>query len=490
MSGLRSLNNTLLALLISAAPATAFGAWSSECKSSANSAKQACEGAAAAAKGGDAGDTAKNMARFGNANEIKNPATAMQQHGTANAQRFTQAKNTCEEKHKECESTCKRKEGERSAAEANPQTQAAAKADKAPMQEGEKVCAAILPLIAELGAGAGQAAQAAADAGKTGGSSGMMPMPIPIPSGDKGDQTGAPTQGNNPTSDQINCDAEGNSRYSDCNNHYIGKCENAMTAAGCDGFINRYCGNYNPAPAPAPAPGNDSLSLSAQSTAATANLVADKQGEGLGSAFCKKATAYKFCQMAGRSECPSCKNLNSPWAGTNQAMLADAQNTCPTDPMFLDAAVQQQMNNPTADTNTSTNTGSVATQSLDRLGNSAGSAAGGAGGGMSTQSQGSGGAGSVTPGQGSGISEGYNGPSLAMGTGYGGGGGGSYEGGASGPGYQPESVNGNTNRAPSSVTVPGEPRDVARQYGPSIFSIQSTTYRDMCNRGRFLHCRK
>ncbi len=491
------LSQIVVLVVLVCAPLSAWsgGRWSGPCKSTAEASKAACEGAAANAKAGDAGRTAGNMARYGNANEISNPGAAMNQHGTANAQAFTAAKGVCEQKQKECEQKCKTQEQQRRNALANQTTRTEAQQDRPPMEEGEKTCAAILPLITELGSGAGQAAKAAADAAKTNGASNSgMPLPLPIPLPGKDDKKEDGAKGENPVAEKLNCDNEGYSKYSDCNDHYIGKCEKGMTAAGCDGFIARYCGGTQASkPAPAPVPGNDSLKLSVQ----TANLVADKQGEGLGSKFCQKVTAYKYCQMAGRSECPSCKNLNSPWpAESNPGQLADAQKSCPTDPMFLDPAVQAQMKKP-ADKAPSTDAGQVSTSSInDRFSatpQSAGSASGsGSGGNLG----GAGGAGSVGAEPGQGVSEGYKSQSSSDSFGGGGGGGGgdngsgsNYEGSASGPGYSPASVNGNANRAPTMVGQAG-PKDVANQYGPSVFSIQSTTYKDMCARGRLLHCRR
>ncbi len=76
--------------------------------------------------------------------------------------------------------------------------------------------------------------------------------------------------------------------------------------------------------------------------------------------------------------------------------------------------------------------------------------------------------------------------------GGGGGGGSSYAGeesdSTSGPGYQPGGVEKESARGPSQVVGPRA--DVGNQYGPNVFSIQSATYRDMCNRGRLLNCRR
>ena len=478
------------------------GQWSQPCKSSAEASKAACVGEAAKAKAADAGRTSQNMARYGSANEITNPGAAMNQHGTANAQNFPAAKSLCEQKQKECEQKCKTQESQRKSAEANPKTRALAQADKTPMQEGEKTCASILPLIAELGTGASEAAKAAGEAGKTNSASNGMPLPLPIPLPGKDDKKEEGAKGENPMAEKLNCENEGYSKYSDCNDHFIGKCEKGMTAAGCDGFIARYCGGTQtptPAPAPVPVPGNDSLKLSVQtanSAAVTANLVADKQGEGLGSKFCQKVTAYKYCQMAGRSECPSCKNLNSPWpAQSNPGQLADAQKSCPTDPMFLDPAVQAQMKKP-SDAPAS-DASQVSTSLInDRFSSSAPSAGAAGGGGGGGSLGGAGGAGSVGAEPAQGVAGTYQSQSasdsFAAGGGAGGGGdggGSSYEGSASGPGYAPASVNGNARREPTMVGQAG-PKDVANQYGPSVFSIQSTTYRDMCARGRLLHCRR
>jgi|GEM_PF-6941208 len=500
MSGRGSLIKTIVALFIWT-PFTAFagkGDWSNRCEAEGKKATQACQGYSNTAKAADIGQSNSQQKALGTGGLVNNGASAVVKQAQDQAGRLTDAQNKCKTEEEKCKSACDKEEQDRKSKLALPDTPSKppikVKAEQDTEVENTKQSACILPIVAimgDLGKGAAAANQAAADAGKTGGASNSTPPIPPISPSQGGQEEGK--KDSNPVAEKLNCEAEGNSRYSDCNSHYIEKCQNAMTTTGCDGFINRYCGSYNP-PAndtiTATPVGNDSLSLSAQSStkqsaAVTANLVADKQGEGMGSAFCKKATAFKFCQMAGRSECPSCKNLNSPWSMDGSVAAAtEAQKTCPTDPMFLDAAVQQQLANPTAATTNAS--GTVTTQSTkDRLSPGSNAAVSGGSGAMNTQTAGAIGTGSSV------LERTYSGPSLANGSGYGGGAGGSYEGQATGPGYEPASVNGDAQRAPaSSLAVQGGPRDVAIKYGPSVFSIQSTTYRDLCARGRFLHCRR
>ena len=498
-----SLNNTCVALALFITPAPSLaGEWSDKCEQAGKKSKAACDAAANSAKAADNAQAAGNIAGVGSSSTVNPAAGAMKKQAQDQQNRLNGAKNKCEEEKKNCEQECDQEENKRKQ-EANkdpklPRTQQA-KADEGPLKE-KKQSACIVPLLAvigDLGSGAAQAGQAAQQAGNTGGSSGGMPMPLPIPLGGGNDKKDTPSQATNPTPDKLNCETEGNSRYSDCNSAYIEKCQNSITAAGCEPFINRYCGNTSTTPTQTNTPattGNDNLSLSTQSTSVTANLVADKQGEGLGSDFCKKVTATKFCAMAGRAECPSCKNLNSAWpVASSSNSLAAAQSTCPTDPMFLDPAVQAQVNVGTSTPSTANTMSSVSTQSIGSK--PVGAAGGSAGGSGSMHDGGAGGAGSVggAPGgaarDASSSGSSFGGGDFGAGGG-GGGGGSSYQGDASGPGYNPASVNGQAQRAPAAVAGQAVARDVANQYGPSVFSIQSTTYRDMCARGRFLHCRR
>lgn len=505
-----SLNNTCVALAILMAPAISeAGQWSNRCEQAGKKSKAACDGAANSAKAADNAQAAGNIAGVGQQKTVNPGSNTLQKQAKDQAGRLNNAKNQCEQEKKKCEEECDKEEKDRQSKENlpnqpppnGPPIKQEAMQDEGKVDE-KKQSACIVPLLAvigDLGSGAAQAGQAAQQAGNTGSSSGGMPMPLPIPlGGGKDDKKDTPAQTNNPTSDKVNCEAEGSSRYSDCNSAYIEKCQNSTTAAGCEPFISRYCGNTGsttttPSQTNTPSTtGNDNISLSTQSTSVTANLVADKQGEGLGSAFCQKITAIKFCAMAGRSECPSCKNLNSAWPAASTSTLASAQTTCPTDPMFLDPAVRAQLGTGTSTPSSSNSMSNVSTQSISSKPVSA--AGGAASGGGSMHDGGAGGAGSVGGAPG-GASRDGAGTSVSIGSGDfggggGGGGGGSYSGDASGPGYNPASVNGHASRTPTAVVGQNGPRDVANQYGPSVFSIQSTTYRDMCARGRFLHCRR
>ncbi len=479
------------------------GKWSDKCEQAGKKSEAACKGASNGAKAVDTAQANGNIAGVGSSSTVNPAAGALQQQAKDQAGRLTAAKNKCEEEKNDCEKKCEEEEKKRQSKEnlpdgpnGPPPEKVEAKADKGPLKE-KKQSACIAPIMAmmgDLGSGAADASKAAADSGKTGGSSGGMPPMPPMPPPGGGDKKEDATKPDPAVTPVLNCETEGYAKYSDCNGHYITKCETAMNSPTCEPFIARYCGANTPAQPTMS--GNDSLSLSAQSTAAaaaTANLVADKQGEGLGSAFCKKVTAYRFCQMAGRQQCPSCKNQNSAWASNNNAgQLADAQKTCPTDPVFLDPAVLKQVNGATGIGTSAPAAGST-TSATDRLSSAVDTpgVGGGTGGGAMG---GAGGAGSTANNPTGGVHEGaYTGPSLADGAGYGGGGGGgaSDDGSASGPGYDPASVNGIAKRGPAATLASqGGPKDVAVQYGPSVFSIQSTTYRDMCAKGRFLHCRR
>lgn len=486
MSGMASY---ILVLLVFSLPAFA-GQHAQKCKQAGDSSKAQCEGAAKAAGGADAAQAGKNIAGAG-ANPNVNIGSGAQGSQIADQTgRLTQAKSACEAAKKDCESKCDAAEA---AAKADPNQQVRTSEPPQVKSEKEKSCVAPLAmLIGQIDSGLGNLAGDAKGTGDTKGSSGGMPMPIPIPPKDDKKEEPKPAADNLGT--PLNCAQDGTQKYSDCNDYYINKCSGNMSQPGCDPFINRYCGpgtatNTTPPPADdALGTPNTTIPISNFSVA-TANLVADKQSEGMGTSFCQKANSAKFCQGAGREQCPSCKNLSN-WSATpiqTAEQLKAAQNACPSDPMFLDPAVAAKAAG-TTDATVPTSGISTMSTSTDKMGAVSGGI--GAAGGVNAV----GGAGSNAGTNGevseSGISEGsFRGVNMDA---AGSGGGGSSTGGdeVSNSGeIGVQSAGGARARLPAGNLISGA-RDVANQYGPSIFSISTTTYKALCTRGRLLHCRE
>ncbi len=243
MNGLGSLIKSVVVLLLAfAVPsiAGAKGAWSSKCEGPAENAKNTC-----VAKGGEAtsADGVLNkigLSKFGSTPQQHDAAKFLKDHGQANTLKATQSAKACEAAHEACKSACTKAEQERAKAEgsSNPTLSAQAKADEPAMKKASETCAAVIPLLAEMKSGAAQAANAAKQAEATEKSSGgILPLPIPIPLGG-GDKKGEPTAPvgavapgtSTPTTpvtpEKLDCEANNNQQYSDCNNHFIEKCKN------------------------------------------------------------------------------------------------------------------------------------------------------------------------------------------------------------------------------------------------------------------------
>jgi hypothetical protein len=228
--------------------------------------------------------------------------------------------------------------------------------------------------------------------------------------------------------------------------------------------------------------------------------VVDKGGEGLGSDFCRMYQAYKFCQSGSREECPSCRGTASYGSGEcisnaakclSPADLTDAQNKCPTDPIFLDPEVKKQIAE--ADPKdpekiAEEGGGGKAPPTTPPVAGAAGAAGSGGGGGLGGGGDGSAGGAAAEYGSAQ--------ESLPMGTAVGadsGGGGGGFGSGRF-PTFGDEE---DPTRRPSSGLSPqssrgggaeGLPQDVSVQNGPNVFSLSTMVYRSMCGRGSLSRC--
>lgn len=494
MSGSRVFSKYIVLVLLMS-PSLSWAAaptWAQDCEKAGQQSTKACEGAANAAKAGDNAQAAGNMAGAGSSSNVNMGANALQQQGQAQAARLTQAQQQCQQEQEKCKQQCDQEENDRKPREPktpqqDPMSPAARAQSGQVEQKKQSACIApIAAIMGDLGKGASDAANAANGANQTGNASMPMPIPIPPKKEDKKEDEKKPDQ----LQAQLDCKQSGTHVYADCNNTYIQKCLQNMEDSGCSDFSNRYCSNGSVTGTPPPTPPKDDNLMATFSTQQqNPNWTKGKDGEGMGSEFCKKSNAFKYCKVAGRTDCPSCKSLSNPWPLTGEQLKA-SQNTCPTDPMFLEPAVQAQLNNttttpPSTTGNTSTGYG-TGTTGNDNIALQAQSMGGGSGGGFGTQSGGTGGAGEISGG---GIAEGTpNGMNMTT-TGSGGGSSANYQSGS----YQPSSRNGapgtgaTAPRGPAGVTANGE---VANQYGPSIFTIQTATYRSLCSRNRLMHCRR
>ncbi len=298
-------------------------------------------------------------------------------------------------------------------------------------------------------------------------------------------------QSGNEQKQALNCYGEEGARYSDCNAAYLARCQSDMSSLGCEAFASRYCGTAKPG--------------TSANVGGSAHLVVDKSGEGLGSAFCKMVTAYNFCKAGGRGECPSCRGMyaySSPACQNDPSKclpfgvkdLKEAKIKCPSDPVFLDPNVLKLAEQKES------GAGEQGDYPSERT---AGSAGGGSGGSGIIYGPGGSGQGAViggAGGTGSGVGGALDGATpesrpigsaTAMTTGSGGG----Y---SSQAARSESSEDDSSYRAPGSAgrgqtvlpagPVAGLSADVSNQFGPNLFSIASTIYRDMCAKEKFTTC--
>ena len=467
-----------------------------KCNADAGQAEKDCKQAADQVNAKDKSRSAATGAGAGddiNQNCDKIGKDISQQQGEAGL-----AKAKCEASLKKCGDSCKESD---TAAPIDP----AKSIEQGNISKRRSRCQNdITPKIGELSQALSQLANNANQAGACkqasdkGGGGAPPPIPPMTPAEKKGEQK----------KEAMKCDSSEGVRYSDCNGLYIAKCTPNMSVAGCQEFAGRYCGSATSGTqTDVTVSGGAGVqrenfakaqALKTQSRGFnTASVVVDKGGEGLGTGFCRMVTAYKFCQATGRGECPSCKGMhdyNSPvcqndpskcMASLSHEGLVAAKNKCPTDPLFLDPAVQKKMTEAEAGKKETVDAGQRV-KVPDRLGG--GGATGGGGG------SGPGGAGSAARGGGL---DGATPESLPVGTAVGidtssGGGGGS--GGSSGQSPTDEVEEDSKPRGLSTESilpaesVTGMPRDISNQFGPNVFSISSAVYKSMCGKGTLSRC--
>ncbi len=491
----RNLNLSALAirsiiLVVTTYSATSNSAqWENQCRSKSEASDKECKAAVTAAQ---AGDAAQSSALGGMATRAIQPNTPLFTSGIqGQLGRLATAEGTCHSAKSKCQNECKNQKEqatnkclEFTQDPVNKAYLEPACTDKGtiPNTQASKCEAPIDGEIARLKQAQNnlkndqQANDKTQDASNQGSPPQIPPM-SPPPPGEEEPKTQAEDE-------KLNCDSKDGTRYSDCNNHFVNKCPAEMSSATCNDFSDRFC---SLAPADQePKPPVDKLQ-------SKSSYVVDKTGEGMGSKYCKLANAHRFCQVSGRSECPSCQNLtvNSTFtcvfspescrAENSSEQLEKARANCPSDPMFLDPNLTADADATPAISVDATNDtlGSNDTAPKDRLqASTPGSSGSGTNAVLPSGSNGS----TTAIGQ-SAVSEGKSsGDSLSMQTAGGGAGGGSYN-------YTPEvsdesdATRSAASAANADVTVAGSAQaEVASQQSDSIFSISSQTYLALCHK--------
>jgi len=481
----------LVSLAVFLAPYSAHsGIWKERCREAAEKAVKECKAAEQAMQAADAARSANTAA--GSGNDVNQNCQKMgndigQQQGEVG-----KAQGACQAAKGKCQGECEAAKGE---AEAVAAVKPIAKADAAaiPGVKSGQCEAPIDGQLAKLAQAmsnlAKNAAQAAACKQASDKGGGGMPPPPQMPQNQDEKKEAEKKEA-------LKCESTEGIRYSDCNNYYLQKCMGAIQSTNCEEFANRYCGSASAGKQADVVIQPESTTYRQQSYKA-ASVVVDKGGEGLGSGFCNMYASYKFCKNGMRESCPSCQGTHA-WDSPachndaskckpvlSDSQLLNAKDKCPTDPIFLDPAVQKQVvaaeeakKNPEA--------GAVGKPPTQPGG---GGVAGGGGPG-----------GGHLPGVGGGGKEGYSpesagsgegapaGTAVASPTGGSGGGYGAQsaedeeEGEGEGRGLSGDSIM-------PAAAVEGMAPDVSNQFGPNVFSISTGVYRAMCTQHRLTSCK-
>lgn len=143
------------------------------------------------------------------------------------------------------------------------------------------------------------------------------------------------------------CSASDSYRFTQCDDQFIKNCVAQATDTLCTAFATRYC-----------ATGAQS------STGVMVNgQLADKTGQGVGSAFCSGRAVAQFCAVAGRTGCPSCGGASA--ASLSSQQIAAAKTSCPGDPIFMNPQIASaSLSNPSSTLQPSSVTRSVQSSEL------------------------------------------------------------------------------------------------------------------------------
>lgn len=473
--------------------------YAARCSSASQQSVNQCMGAFNAMNAADqASSSAANAAAGNNINQ--NSGTLNNQLGQQLG-RIASTKSTCEAAEQKCKSACQ-------SAQAQAQAAMSPEAGTIPGIKSSQCEQPIEQAKQQLDQAANNLNNNSNQAQNTGqqSSGGMPQSPSPSPSPQEQAESVCGT-----------ADAY---RYSTCDTQMVSQCTGNYSDDACVSFINRYCssavssgtstsvstsgGGTVSTGAGDLAVGNgmqiQSANAKASAVSATAALVTDATGEGLGSAFCQSAGAYRFCASSGNASCASCMSGGNP-AMLTTSQLTSAQSSCPADPAFLNPEVISKLQ-PTQVTATDTNATSapISATGTDLTAASSGSTSG-----LQTPGQDTGQFGVATgtdaPRAAAGVAEAKSKGTYSIAS-YGGAGG-------SGGGYAATSAavgmsgEEDHSRRPSSFSqysnkekavMPAAPvegfarQDVSNTYGPSVFAISSGIYRDMCTKGKLLHC--
>jgi hypothetical protein len=254
-----------------------------------------------------------------------------------------------------------------------------------------------------------------------------------------------------------------------------------MSAPGCDVFAARYCGASSATTPTNDTPlqtGNDNVigTFSSGTPATGDQFRMTAAGEGANSEFCRLYIAGKLCTFTENGKC------KDPKTGFDPANPNDATGT---------AGVSTGTPSTSLTTGLTENDSSASNADRFSAGNT-GAAGSGSGGGLG------GGTDSMAPasvGGGYGVAESAGGFKVgSMDSGGGGGGGGGY-GGSNNGGSDYGAIEASRNPAAiaggkvaSAAALTTSATDVAKQYGPSVFSISSIAYQSLCSKNK-LNCK-
>ncbi|MBU6408740.1 MAG: hypothetical protein KGS44_16705, partial [Alphaproteobacteria bacterium] len=472
------------------------------CDKAAKEAKSACDSAAKGAEGAgqahNAAGTAQDAASGGHNNR-----------GSANMcprlnnqkNNLDKAKGACEAEKAKCKATCNSEKG-KDQSHCNPPPPFGQHACENP---DPSACDIVDPSIAQLASAAAPLAGQAAEACKSGDQAkdgGMPQMPqMPQKQDDKKEEKKEEKK-----PEGLKCESDEGARYSDCNDQFITRCTSDMTQKGCDAFGARFCGT---AGGSAPGAGSDSSVVGGDSSKSggsdnisiqpgsvlrpafannnTTGLVVDKRGEGMSSPFCRRYSAYKFCQQTGRGHCPSCISLNASMSDTcmrspelcgNENLpqqLEQAKDSCPMDPIFADPN-RQKANSSKISTQYSTSSTKDSEGKSGARGASSSGGSAGASGGAGGSSGGAGAGGGAALDSGGALAEAPGRGVNTSAEAYGGGGAGGYSSQSSEESEKEASSEENAG-ARNPQAQAGPTQDIAVQRGQNLFSISSDVYK-------------
>lgn len=295
----------------------------------------------------------------------------------------------------------------------------------------------------------------------------------------------------NKSQDAVVCDANNNCavdctkdtawEYSDCNEQEATACASNLSDSTCQQFSGRYC------------------SVDAAEGTTVDGYTKDKNGEGIGTAFCDKVAATNYCAASGRDQCPSCLQLNNSQLAACQAnpslclaqntaaQIEQAKTTCPDDPIFANpeytAGGSATVTDPNAPDPVVSDPNATAVTATDATSNSASAPSStsfvtaSANSPAAVASSAMGQAPDVASGSGS---TGFNSGGMGGGMGVASVGGRTASGGILPGRVASASASGGINRGPAS--------DVSGQYSSSLFLESSQAIAKRCQQGRLLHC--